>query len=83
MIDQILLDPNVPRQHVRQETIRERGPGMKVSGHVLLIDRHNRARGHRRRSGHPLRLASQATLAEEMAPIEHRDHRLFARVRQD
>ena len=71
------------RQHVRQETIRECGPGMEVPDHVRLLDGDDSAGGHRRRSGHPLRLARKATLAEEMASIEHRDDGLFARVRQD
>lgn len=42
-----------------------------------------RGRAHGRRSGHLLRLARQAALAEEMACVENGDHGLFPRVRQD
>ena len=44
LVDQILFDSDVPRQHVSQETIRERGPGLEVSHHLLLLDGHDGAR---------------------------------------
>ena len=81
LVDQIFFDADVPRQHVRQETIRERGLGVELPHHFLLLDGQDRARGHRRRGGHPLRLAREAALAEEMARTRARRPRpLFPRA---
>jgi hypothetical protein len=83
LIDQIFFDSDVPRQHVSQKAIRERGLAVELPHHVRFLDGQDGARGHGCRRCHPLRLAHQAALAEEMASIEHCDHSLFSCVRHD
>jgi hypothetical protein len=68
---------------VRQETIREGWRGVKVPHHVRLLNGQDRGRSHGHRRRHPLHLARQAALAEEMADLEEGDYRLFACMRQD
>ena len=82
LIDQILLDADVPRQHVREEAIRERGPGVELTDHVGLLDADDRGARHRRRGRHPPRLARQAALAEKVTRLEDGDDGLFAGVRE-
>jgi hypothetical protein len=38
LVDQIFVDSDVPRQHVRQETNRECGPGVELPYYFLLRD---------------------------------------------
>ena len=83
LIDQVFFDSNVPRQHVSKEPIRKRGLGMEPSHHFLLLDGQDHARLHGRRGCHTLRLACKATLAKEMARLEHSNYGFFARVRHD
>jgi hypothetical protein len=50
---------------------------------VSMCVRKRSAKAGERRRSHPLRLARQAALAEEMSGLEERDYRLLARMRQD
>jgi hypothetical protein len=38
LVDQIFVDSDVPRQHVRQESNRECGPGVELPYYFLLRD---------------------------------------------
>ena len=44
LVDEILFDPDIPRQHVGKEPIRERGVSLELPHHVLLLDDDDRAR---------------------------------------
>ena len=59
---------------------RERSRGVEVLHHVRLLNSQDRGLGHRRRSRHPLQLAREAALAEEMAYFEKGDDGLLSRV---
>jgi hypothetical protein len=83
VVDQIFFDADVPRQHVRQEPIRERWLGVELPHHFGLVDGQDHGRIHGRRRCHPLQLTGQAALAEEMIRLEHGHHGLFPRVRRD
>jgi len=80
LIDEVLLDPDVPRQHVRDEPIRQRMLLVKQSHHLILVDAQDRAVGRRHRTPHPDRLTSQAPFAEELTSPEHRHDGFPARL---
>ena len=43
LVDQVLLDPDVPRQHVRDEPIRQRMLLVQEAHHLILVDEKDRA----------------------------------------
>jgi hypothetical protein len=83
LVDEVFFDADVPRQHVRQETIRERWRRVELTHHLRFFNHQNRGRGHGRCGRHPVDLSGETALAEEMAGVEHSGHGFFSRMRQD
>src|SRR5258708_4432125 len=82
LIDQVLFDPNVARQHVGDEAV---GHGMLLvqqPDHLPLADEQHRARADRGGGPHAEPLPREAALAEEIPGAEHRHDRLPAGLRQ-
>ena len=78
LIDQILLDANVAREHMRNEPVGEFCMFVQHPDHVALGDSEQRRPHHRLRRSHAQRLTGQAALAEEIAGAEHGHDRLLA-----
>src|SRR5208282_1121755 len=79
LIHQILLDPDVPRKHVRDEPVGKLMLDVEDANHLLLF---NDECGSGRNSAcrrYPNRLTRQASLTEKIAPSQNRHHGLFAR----
>ena len=72
MIDQVFFDPDVPRQHVRQESISERRLGMELPHHFGSLHDDDRRPSHVRRRRHPQRLANETEVPVHLvdAPLE-------------
>ena len=77
LIDQILLDPSVASQNVRHEHLRELRLFVEHAHDCHLIEPHDDAVRHRHGRRQSQRLASQATLAEEIAVPVKGDDGLF------
>ena len=43
MVDEVLFNADIPRQHVREELVGEGGARRQLPDHVLLFDNDNRA----------------------------------------
>ena len=82
LIDEVLFDADVAREHVRDESVGELGMLVQHPKHVALVDAQDRRRHHGRGRSHAQRLAGQAPLAKEIAGPEHGDDRLLACRRQ-
>ena len=82
LIDEVLLDPNVPREHVREKPVRERRLVVQHPGHVVLRDGQQRRGGQRPRRCHTARLAREAPFAEERAGVQDGDDGLLAAAGQ-
>ena len=67
LIDQVLLDPDVPRQHVRDEPIRQRMLLVQEPHHPILVHEQDGAVRRRGRTAHADGLTRQASFAEELA----------------
>ena len=82
LVDQILFDPDVPRQHVRDEPIRQRVLLVQEAHHLRLVHEQHRAVCHRRRRPHADGLPGQTAFTEELAGPQHRHYGFAARFRQ-
>ena len=82
LIDEVRFDAHVPRQHVGDEAIRERGLVVEQPDHRVLLDDQHAARHDRRRRPDADRLTRQGPLAEKVAGGQHRDDRFFADTRE-
>ena len=80
MVYQVLFNANVAGEHVMQELLGEARLIVQHPDHFRLLQAHRHAVGHRSGRGHARRLAGKASLADEIAPRQKRDHRLFALV---
>src|SRR5215216_8160338 len=78
LIDQVFLNPAVARQKIRHEQLGKLWLGMKEVYHGLLRYRGDQAFFHRRRGRDTQLMAVQATLAEELAGFQNRNHRLLS-----
>ena len=83
LIDQILFDSDVARQHVREEPVGECRMFVQHPDHVALGDSHEGRPHDGRRRSHAQGLPGQAALAQEIARPEHGDHGLLAGRGQD
>ncbi len=54
LIDQVLLDADVPGQDVGEKAIGERGVLVDLADHLVPFDGQDRAGRHRGRVGHPV-----------------------------
>ena len=83
LIDQVLLNSDVPRKHEGDETIGKLVFRMKDTNHLRFFDY---KRGGRRDGGgcsDPSRLAGETSLAKEITRSQHGHHRLFTRFIDD
>ena len=78
LVDEFFFDADVPRQHVREELIREPRLRMELPHHVVFFDGDDCAGSHRRRRRHAPRLTRETPLTEEVSVLEHRDHGFLA-----
>ena len=69
---------DVPRQHVRDEAVREAMLLMEQPDHRPLLDDQDGGRHRRGRRPDPNRLTGQGSFPEKVAGAQHRDNRLFA-----
>ena len=84
LIDQVLFDPDVPREHVREEPVRRTsGCVVQHRGSSSSFSITSTPLASRRGRRHAARLARETAFAEEIARVEHRDHRFLAGARQD
>ena len=83
LVDEVLLDPNISPQHVREESVGKRRPLVKLPRHLVLLDREDGACGHGSRRSHTLGLAGETAFAEKRAGLEDGDHGFLARTRDD
>jgi hypothetical protein len=81
--DRVLFNPDVSRQHVREEPVRECRSRVKVSDHILLFNDLHAGGAHRRRRRHSLTLAGETSFTEEMTGIDDGDHGRLSCVGQD
>ena len=65
LIDEVRFDAHVPRQHVGDEAVRERGLFVEQLDHRLLLDDQHARRDHRRGRPDANRLARQGALAKK------------------
>ena len=82
LIDEVLLDADVPRQHVREEPLGQRRLRVQHLEHLRLLDDQHRARAHRRRGRDAPRLPRETPLAKEVTLAQDRHDRLFAGPRE-
>ena len=71
LIDQVLFDADVAREHVREEPVGEFRMFMQHPNHVALRDSQESRPHDGVRRSHAQRLPGQAALAEEIARAEH------------
>ena len=83
LIDQVLFDADVPREHVGDESIGELRLCVQRSDHLLFLDAQHVRRHHGRGGAHAERLSGEAPFAEEITRAEHRHHGLLAGRGQD
>ena len=81
MIDQIRLDTEVPRQHVRDEPIRERRLVVEQPEHRAFLNDEDGGRPRRGGGPEPDRLTGQRAFPEEVAGSQHRHDRFFTGAR--
>ncbi|MGD0957993.1 MAG: hypothetical protein ABR953_14365 [Candidatus Acidiferrales bacterium] len=67
MIDQVLLDPNVPRNHLRDKAVGEGVFGVKNPNHLALFNYEHHSWCNRGRGSDPKRLAGEASLTKQIA----------------
>src|ERR1043166_9857976 len=77
LVDQVLLDPGVPRQQVRHEHLGELRLVVEDANDGGLLDTHDDAFRHRYDRRHAQGMSVQATLAEEVSVPVERDDRLL------
>ena len=78
LIDQVLLDADVSRQHVRDETIRQRVLPVQHLDHLLLLDDEDTARRDRLGAPDANGLSRETSLAKEIARAQHGHDRFSA-----
>ena len=78
LIHEVLLNSDVPGEHVRNETIRECVFAMKDAYHLTPLNYERLCRCDRDSCPNALGLACEASFTEEISRAEHRHHRLFA-----
>jgi hypothetical protein len=78
LVHQVLFDPDVARQQVRDERLRELRLAVEQSDHALLADADQAGRRDRARGGHTERLGRQTAFAEEAASFQDADDGLLA-----
>ncbi len=80
--DEVLFQPKVPGEHVRDEPVRQGALLAQEPDHLSL--RHDAdSTGHQRRGGREAkRLTGQRTFAEELADVEHSHNGFLAYPRQ-
>jgi len=81
MIDEVFLNPDVPRQHVREEPIGKRRLRVQHLEHLGLLDDEHHARAQRQGGRHAPRLPREAPLAKEVTRPQDRHDRFFAQPR--
>jgi len=81
--DRVLFNPDVSRQHVREEPVRECRSRVKVSDHILLFNDLHAGGAHRRRRRDSLSLAGETPFTQEMTRIYDGDHGLLSCAGQD
>ncbi len=83
LIHEIRFDPNVSRQDVGEEPIRECMLLVKQPGHLVLLDDEEGTRARGDGGRHADRLSRQGSLAKEVAGRQQRHDRFLARVGED
>jgi len=78
LVDQVLLDSNVPCQHESDEPVGKVMLLVKYLEHFTLLNNEHGARGNRGSRLHANRLARQTAFAKEVARSQNGDDRLFA-----
>jgi len=73
LVDQILFDPNVVREHIRDEMGRQRMLGVEHAEHFVFLDDEDRGGRNGGSRAHADRLARHASLAKKVARTEHGD----------
>ncbi|HKT79842.1 MAG TPA: hypothetical protein VJP86_06450 [Vicinamibacterales bacterium] len=69
LIDGILFDPDVPRQHVGEEAIRERRPGVQLPHHFFFPNDDDGGGIDCGRRRHPAGLAGQTAFTKEVSGV--------------
>jgi hypothetical protein len=77
LIDEILLDTDVPGEHVRQKAAGEPRIVVKPRCHLLPLDDEERGGRQRGRGRHAPPLARKAALAEKVAFLKQPNDGLF------
>ena len=83
MVDEIFLDPDVARQHVRDEAVGEGRLVVENLLHLAFPDDQYRSRGNGGRRSDTKRLTCEAAFTKKSSSPDHRHDRFFACVRDD
>ena len=79
LIDEVFLDADVARQHVRDEAIRKIGLVVEKTNHLALRNAQHAHRRHGARRADAGRLVRKHALAKKLTGSEQRDDGLFSR----
>src|SRR5712664_3121208 len=83
LIDQILLDSDVPRKHIRHEAVGESMFGVEQANHLVFLNNEYRRGRNRGRCPHSDRLTCDSSLTKKVTWSQNRQDRFFADLIDD